>query len=350
MKPGFPEKLEWRKDPTTGLWVIIAPWRSKRPYDFDIHSGEGKTYPCAFCMGMEEHTPHEVFRLVGDDNREQWLVRVFPNKFPALRRGEEFFVQGGDGLHEKMGGFGVHEVIVETPEHYADFSQFSQYRMEKVLYVYRERIARWEKDSRLRYCLIFKNQGIHAGASMFHPHSQLIATPLIPKRVEEELIQAQHFYENQKKCLFCALIEAEMNQRVRLVYHNDHFVAFIPHAARFPYEIWLLPVLHHASFLGMEYFSSCAQALRIILQALRKALGELTFNFVLHGAPYERNPEDRKYASIYHWHLEIIPFSTRMAGFEWGTGFHINPTSPEKVACSLREIIRSGVGEEFAGD
>ncbi len=350
MKPGFLKQWEWRRDPVTGTWVIIAPQRSERPYDFDAHSGEGKTYPCAFCAGMEECTPREVFRLAGDVDQREWLVRVFPNKFPALRWEERICTQREGCLYENMGGFGVHEVIVETPEHYANFADFPQSHMEKVLYVYRERMARWEKDARLRYCLIFKNQGMQAGASMFHPHSQLIATPLIPKRVGEELVQAQSFYEKQGKCLFCALIEEETNQEIRLIYHNDHFVAFVPYAARFPYEVWLLPVSHTAHFTDVENFSPLAQALRIVLQVLQRALGELTFNFVLHVAPYERTLEDKRYTLIYHWHLEIIPFPARIAGFEWGTGFYINPVSPEEVARSLREIIHLGVGERIAGD
>ncbi|MGQ9473333.1 MAG: galactose-1-phosphate uridylyltransferase [Candidatus Caldatribacteriaceae bacterium] len=348
MKSGFPEILEWRKDPITGTWVIIASQRSKRPYDFDLISGKVQSYPCVFCEGMEECTPEEVFCV--KDRGGRWQVRVVPNKFPALRREEELFGEKVGLFYERMGGFGVHEVIIETPDHNSSFADFPLEQMERVIYVYRERMRFWEKEERLRYCLIFKNQGLQAGASMFHSHSQLIATSVIPKKVEEELARAHEFYARKNQCIFCAFLEEESTKGHRLVFRNEHFLALVPYAARFSYETWILPVKHAASFTEIEALSSFSEVLKIVLQALGEVLGEPVFNFVLHGAPYYRDPRDDVYKWIYHWHLEIIPFPVRMAGFEWGTGFYINPVAPERAASTLRELVSMKVGESCAGN
>lgn len=348
MKTGFPEALEWRKDPITGVWVIVAPQRSGRPYDFDSLSGRSQNYPCVFCKGMEQYTPDEVFRVEGDDG--QWLVRVFPNKFPALLLEEKIFWEKEGLFYEKMGGFGVHEVIVETPEHYLSFAEFSLDHMREVVYTYRERMRFWEKEQCLKYCLIFKNQGMQAGASMFHPHSQLIVTPIVPKRVEEEILRARDFYRSEHRCMFCALMEEEERGGTRLVFKNEHFLVLVPYAARFSYEVWILPTQHSAYFTEFAELNSFAEALKLSLQALTKALGEPIFNFVLHGAPYRRGPEDEDHRYCYHWHLEVIPFPVRMAGFEWGTGFYINSVAPEKAAATLRRLVESKVGEKCVSD
>ncbi|MGC8778950.1 MAG: galactose-1-phosphate uridylyltransferase, partial [Candidatus Caldatribacteriaceae bacterium] len=290
MKSGFPEVLEWRKDPVTGVWVIVAPQRSHRPYDFGADSERGQAYPCVFCAGMEACTPDEVFCL--RESTGKWQVRVFPNKFPALERGEQLFWGREELLYERMGGFGVHEVIVETPEHYLSFAELSLDQMERVVYTYRERMRFWEREERLRYCLIFKNQGMQAGASMFHPHSQLIAAPVVPRRVEEELARARDFYLHEHRCIFCALLEKELEKEARLVFQNEHFLALVPYAARFSYEMWILPLAHSAYFTEVEELSSFAEALKVVLGVLTEALGKPVFNFVLHVAPYFRSTED----------------------------------------------------------
>lgn len=343
MKSGFPEVLEWRRDPITGVWVIIAPQRSHRPYDFEVELEQGQSYPCVFCEGMESCTPEEVFCLRNEDGK--WQVRVFPNKFPALGRKEKLFWEKEGLFYERMGGFGVHEVIVETPEHYLSFVDFPVEQLERVVYTYQERMRFWGQEERLRYCLIFKNQGMQAGASMFHPHSQLIATPVIPKRVEEELAVARDFYSRERRCVFCALLEEELKMEKRLIFKNEYFAALVPYAARFSYEVWILPLEHCAYFTEMEKRSSFAEILKLVLQALAEALGKPVFNFVLHVAPYRRESTDEDCRWIYHWHLEIIPFPVRMAGFEWGTGFYINPVVPEKAASVLRKLIDTKVGE-----
>lgn len=348
MKSGFPEILEWRKDPITGTWVIIAPQRSNRPYGFDPISGKSQSYPCVFCEGMEECTPEEVFCL--KDRYGKWLVRVVPNKFPALHRGKELFREKEGLFYERMGGFGVHEVIIETPDHNSSFAELPLEQIEKVIYAYRERMRFWEREERLRYCLIFKNQGLQAGASMFHSHSQLIATSVIPKRVEEELAKAREFYVRKNQCIFCAFLEEEFAKGHRLIFRNEHFLALVPYAARFSYETWILPIKHVASFTEIEALSSFSEVLKIVLQAIGEVLGESIFNFVLHGAPYSRDSGDDVYKWIYHWHLEVIPFPVRMAGFEWGTGFYINPVTPEQAAFTLRELIAAKMGEKYAGD
>ncbi len=185
---------------------------------------------------------------------------------------------------------------------------------------------------------------------MFHPHSQLIAAPVVPRRVEEELARARDFYLHEHRCIFCALLEKELEKEARLVFQNEHFLALVPYAARFSYEMWILPLAHSAYFTEVEELSSFAEALKVVLGVLTEALGKPVFNFVLHVAPYFRSTEDEDYRWVYHWHLEIIPFPVQMAGFEWGTGFYINPMTPENAALALRKLLRTRVGENRASD
>ncbi|HPZ39813.1 MAG TPA: galactose-1-phosphate uridylyltransferase [Candidatus Atribacteria bacterium] len=332
---------EFRKDPVVGRWVIVAEERGTKPYQFGEGWERESSFPCVFCPGRESCTPPEVFSIREKDtlpNERGWRVRVVPNRFPALLPCEPLH-QYIDGFYERMSGFGVHEVIIETPDHYLDLVDLPLEQIEEVLRVYRERMRELGEDPRLRYCLIFKNQGEKAGASLPHAHSQLIATPVIPKKVQEELKRAREFYEEEGKCLFCSLLEEE-RKKERLVWEEEGFMAFVPYAARFPYETWILPQRHCAFFseIEEEEIQSLARILKIALSAIKALLHDPAFNFILHVAPYPRSSEN--YADYYHWHLEILPSLCKMAGFEWGTGFYINPVVPEKAAKALRQFIK----------
>jgi UDPglucose--hexose-1-phosphate uridylyltransferase len=330
---------ELRKDPVVGRWVIIAGERSRRPNDFngsrpELQNG-GK--PCPFCVGNEDKTPPEVlaYRPPGSPpNSTGWLIRVVPNKFPALQI-EGGLERRGEGLYDRMNGIGAHEVIIETPDHTKEISELPAEQIENVLWAFRDRVVDLKNDSRFRYILIFKNHGEAAGASLEHGHTQLIATPIIPKVVTEELDGSLQHYRMKERCVFCDMIDQELRDGRRLVMENERFVTFEPFAPRFPFETWLLPKNHVSAFEDSQRseFAALARALKDTLQRINRALNRPHYNFLIHSAPCRDSRLD-----YYHWHIEIMPKLTKVAGFEWGTGFYINPTAPEEAAQYLREI------------
>jgi len=332
-----PKLPELRKDPITGRWVIIATDRARRPSDFSrepVIISEPTRF-CPFCYGNEQKTPPEVlaYRVNGGSNQSGWSVRVVPNKFPALGIEGELNRQG-EGLFDKMTGIGAHEVIVETPEHTLTLAQMPEKQVEDVLWAYRERMLDLKKDRRLRYILLFKNHGEAAGASLEHPHSQLIALPVVPKRVKEELEGTKHYYEFKERCVYCDIVRQESQAAVRLVMETDRFVVIEPYAARFPFETWIVPKRHESHFeeTGAPDLQNLAWVLRAALRKLDKTLERPPYNFVLHTSPVQELAMPH-----YHWHIEIMPKLTKVAGFEWGSGFYINPTPPEESAQFLRE-------------
>ena len=233
-----------------------------------------------------------------------------------------------------MGGFGAHEVIIETPEHDKDIADLSQEQVELILRVYRDRCLDLKKDARLKYILIFKNYGAAAGASLEHPHSQLIALPIVPSRVLGEVKGALRHFEHTDRCIFCDILDQEHTEKKRTVYTEEGFIAISPFASRFPFETWILPNEHHASFdaLSDEKIKALARTLKTTLSKLKHCLHDPSFNFMLHTIPIGGKETDS-----YHWHIEIIPILTRVAGFELGTGFYVNPTPPEIAARVLSQ-------------
>jgi UDPglucose--hexose-1-phosphate uridylyltransferase len=329
---------ELRKDPIVGRWVIISTERSKRPSDFPHGSNGRKGGPCVFCPGMEHMTPPEVlsYRETGSQpNTSGWRVRTVPNKFPALRV-EGPMGRRGEGLYDLMNGVGAHEVIIETTDHERGLADLSIHEIEEVLSAYRDRVMDLSKDERLRYLLLFKNHGAEAGASLEHPHSQLIALPIVPLNVQQELAGARDYYALKERCIFCDIVDQESRDRRRMIFENDRFIVASPFAARFPFECWLLPKNHgsHFEHVGPQDYQSLAQALKSALQALKTSLGDPPFNYIIHSAPLREAPSKH-----YHWHLEITPALTKVAGFEVGTGFYINPIPPEDAAKFLRDVL-----------
>jgi UDPglucose--hexose-1-phosphate uridylyltransferase len=327
-----------------GRWVIIAPERGLRPDQAPVITASRQPGPCVFCGGQEALDPTEIFavRPAGTaKNTPGWNVRVLPNKFPVLRI-EGKLVREGIGMFDMMSGVGAHEVIVETPEHTQELADLSEPQMVDVLTAYRERMADLSGDDRFKYVLIFKNQGYQAGATMSHAHSQLIATPVTPKRVKEELAGSQRYYDFKRRCVFCDIIKQETRlTRERVVFENDLFLVVSPFAARVPFETWILPKQHNSDYLNIHAaeFGALSQALKTVLLKMRYALNDPPFNFLIHTSPFRR-PRPGYWSTIqfdYHWHLEIIPRLTRPAGFEEGSGFFINPVSPEEAADVLAQ-------------
>ena len=328
---------ELRKDPVTGRWVIIATDRAKRPTDFvrDKVQIRGGGF-CPFCYGNESKTPPEILAYRSDGsaaNTPGWSLRVVANKFPALGI-EGFLNRQGEGLYDKMNGIGAHEVIIETPKHDMTLASLPARQVEDVLWAYRDRIIDLKKDHRFKYILIFKNHGDAAGASLEHTHSQLIALPVVPKRVSEEVDGAREHYNFKERCIFCDIIRQETESKIRLISENDGFLAMAPFAPRFPFEMWIIPKTHQCAFEESQKreFEQLAPMLKDMLARLDRVLDFPAYNYIVHTSPIGESADD-----FYHWHMEIMPKLTKVAGFEWGTGFYINPTPPEESAKFLRE-------------
>jgi UDPglucose--hexose-1-phosphate uridylyltransferase len=326
---------ELRKDPVVGRWVIISTERARRPTDFQRDPVRPRGDNCVFCPGNEDKTPPEILagRPPGElPNSPGWSYRVVANKFPALRIEGEL-EPTGEGLFDRMNGVGAHEVVIEAPDHHAMLATMSVDAIAEVLLAFRERILDLKKDPRFEYVLVFKNHGEAAGASLEHPHSQLIATPIIPIMVTEELEGSLRYWQMKERCVWCDVVRQERRSRQRVILEQGGFVALAPFAPRFPFETWILPTQHRAAFEESDVaeLRGLARLLGEFMQRLSATLNHPPFNFMLHTAPLRTDGLD-----YFHWHLEIIPKLANVAGFEWGSGFFINPMPPETAAASLR--------------
>jgi UDPglucose--hexose-1-phosphate uridylyltransferase len=328
---------ELRKDPVTDRWVIISTDRRKRPSDFRVEFAQliGGQH-CPFCPGSEAMTPPEVlaFRDGTPSNSPGWRLRVVPNKFPALQV-EGNLDRQGEGLFDRMNGIGAHEVFIETPDHAKTMSTMSEGEIEQVLWAYRERMLDLKRDRRFRSILVFKNHGGAAGATLEHSHSQLIALPIVPDFIREEVDGARRHFEAKERCVFCDIVRQELSAGRRVIQENAEIVALAPYAPRFPFETWLLPRSHGARFeeASKPQYEALARMLKWLLARVDRALEAPPYNLIIHSAPFANG---NGVADFYHWHVELIPKLTRTAGFEWGSGFYINPTSPEEAANVLR--------------
>ncbi len=327
---------ELRKDPILGRWIIISTERSKRPTDFLLDAPVSKGGYCPLCPGNENTTPPEVLsygRSVQAPNSPGWNLRVVPNKYPALVI-EGDLDKEGEGLYDKMNGIGAHEVIVETPNHEEAFTYLPSERMSQVFWAFRERIIDLGRDPRFRYVMVFKNFGRGAGASLEHSHSQLVALPILPRMIVSELDGSLSYYKYKERCIFCDIIRQEIRQDIRVVCQNDSFICITPYAPRSPFEMWILPKRHSSSFISQDE-GSIHDLVQIFSEAMRRldaCIPNVPYNFVLHTSPLRSQPLEH-----FHWHFEIMPKLTNIAGFEWGSGFYINPIPPEDAAKFLKE-------------
>lgn len=326
---------ELRKDPVLGRWVVIATERARRPSDFkgpgDNRQREAES--CPFCRGNEDATPPEVLRIPA--GAADWQIRVVPNRFPALSaEGEPS--RRGVGIYDLIEGFGVHEVIVETPDHGPGLAELGPSGLVSVVDCWRVRALGLAEDPRLRYVLVFKNHGAVAGASLAHSHSQLIATPVVPVLVREELKGAEQYFTFRRRCIYCDILKQELADNTRVVCTNAHFVALCPFAPRFPFEVWVIPRGHFGSYdaLSPELTMSLAELLSRLLGSIKRLLSDPPYNLVIHSAPTVESA-----LAHYHFHIEIMPKLSKIAGFEVGSGFYINPMAPESAASHLRRAL-----------
>jgi len=328
---------ELRKDPITGRWVVVSTERQKRPNDFLLHRADviGRDH-CPFCPGHEGMTPPEVlaYRNGGGPNTPGWDLRVVPNRFPALRV-EGTLDRQGEGLFDRMTGIGAHEVVIETTDHDKTFATMSEAEITRVLWAFRDRVHDLKNDFRFRYILLFKNHGAGAGATLEHSHSQLMALPIVPNFVREELDGARRHYEDKERCVFCDIIRQEVTAGTRVIHENAETVAIAPYASRVPFETWVLPRSHGSKYedAPRHVIESLAGMLRSLAARLDRALEKPPYNLIIHSAPLSEDA-----GAFFHWHVELMPRVSRVAGFEWGSGFYINPTSPEEATEVLRAV------------
>ena len=321
---------EIRKDPVFGRWVIVAAQRGQRPNEFLAPPVEGGgVYSCPFCAGAEGQTPPAVYSLPGKNG--SWRLRVVGNKYPALVS-EGSTDSRHEGIYDSMDGVGSHEVVIETPEHGLRLEEMSPDAVTDVIKTFILRMREIKKDPRIKYVMIFKNHGRNAGASLAHPHSQIVAMPMTPLRVVQEINGAEQYRLERGSCVFCDIVKEEVASGKRVVAENAGFVAVTPYASRFAFETWILPKKHLSHFEESSdaLAADLAGVLKTALGKLSVTLSDLSYNLIVHTTPV-RDPA----SGHYHWHIEIMPKLSHVAGFEWGTGFYINAVSPEEAAGML---------------
>jgi len=340
---------ELRRDPLDQRWIIVAPERARRPRGAlglltrDVEPID----PCPFCPGHESLTPPEILAVRdagGHANGPGWRVRVFANQFPSLTV-EGPHAHRAEGPYDAMRGVGAHEVIVETPDHDKDLAELDVAQVRDVLLCWRDRLVDLYRDTRLKYVLLFKNCGAAAGATLDHAHSQLIATPVNPIRISRKLDAFKEHFKRKERCLFCDLLQFERHDGSRVVRDEGGFLTFAPYASRFPFELMIAPKEHRWSFaeLSRHEADALARSLKDALLRVRLGLGDPPYNFVLHAEPNLHALPRRSgfwdtLRDDFHWQLIVYPRLTAVAGFEWGTGFYVNPTPPEEAARHLRGV------------
>lgn len=327
---------ELRRDPVVGRWVIVDTDKPKKPLDFkyEQHIPDGGL--CPFCYGNEFMTPPEIscFRDPGTlANSAGWQVRVVANKFPALEIEGELD-RRGLGIYDMSNGIGAHEVIIESPYHNKDIPELLEPEIESYLKICCMRMMDLKKDSRFKYIMVFRNYGSSAGATLEHPHTQLIALPMVPKNTLEEIHGARNYYNYRERCIFCDIMRQEITDKERIILENKYFISFCPFVSRFPFGIMIMPKQHSGYFSHLSAYeiSALAQILKDTLTKLKKVFVNLSYNYIIHSAPINGETE----VEYYHWHMEIMPHLMQVAGFEWGTGFYLDPTSPELAAQYLK--------------
>ncbi|MCK4385317.1 MAG: DUF4931 domain-containing protein [candidate division Zixibacteria bacterium] len=335
-----------RRDPITGRWVINTDRTKDKPSSLIEMEELTKKGICPFCEGNEKYTPQEIFAIRqkgSEKDKPGWQVRVVPNISPALRVELEID-RRAELMYDLMNSVGAHEIIIETPQHTPNLADLEASQIQKVLWAYKQRILDLKKDKRFRSVSIFKNYGERSGyLRIKHAHSQLIALSITPKTLKEELKGAKEYYDYKERCVYCDIIRQELSTKKRVVTTNPHFVAICPFASRFTHEVWILPKKHSVDFeqTDEELAGSLAGLLKEILLRLKILLDDPPYNYILHTGPNRTHRRGGAWKTLdedYHWHIEIMPCYTRIDGFEWGTGFYIDSTTPEKAAEGLRKV------------
>jgi UDPglucose--hexose-1-phosphate uridylyltransferase len=326
---------ELRQDIVTGDWVVIATGREKRPEEFAEQKREiveeNNDKKCFFCYPEETNQEKDV--LIYKNSDDDWSLRVFPNKYPAFScQGEVNHFE--EGPYFGMDGVGYHEVIV-TRDHKKQIANLDSLQVAEIIDAYQDRYIDLMNKKNVNYIEIFHNHGKEAGASVVHPHSQLLAIPVISPYVKGELDGAESYFRQNKHCVYCTMAEWEISHQKRIIFENDNFIAFCPYASRAAFEVWVMPKKHKPYFerMGNEEKIQVGEALKISVEKIFQALKDPAYNFYLHTSPC-----DGKDYPHYHWHIEIIPRTSIWAGFELSTGIEVSTIEPETAAEYLKKI------------
>ncbi len=328
---------ELRKDPIVDRWVIISEEQWNQLVDFPRVTFRRQITDCPFCPGNESQTKQEILTLHSNGVLSQepdWSLRVVPSKYPSLAP-EGSTEKLAEGIFDRMNAIGSQEIIIESPNHSAVLERLPERNVQNCLWAFQKRIIELKKNPQLRYILIFKNHGDAAGATFEHTHSQLLALPVVPELIVDEISRAKQYYEFKERCVWCDIISQERIDGRRIVMENSDFIALCPYAPRVPYETWILPKHHQSHFEDepLSSLTSAANILKMVLLKIGEALECPPYNMVLHNSTIQGN-----HNNYYHWHIEIMPKLSRIAGIEQGTGFYINPVPPEEAAETLRSI------------
>lgn len=337
---------ELRQDIVSGDWVVIATGRGKRPDDFALSKNKNwwreskKNCPfdtlfnSAFYVALKDGSIHKPSKKNEARLKKEWVVKIIPNKFPAFGHGL-CAVEWKTGPYLWQEGVGFHDVVV-TRTHDRSIAQMQPHEVELLIHAYRDRYVELIDEDCIQYISIFHNHGPEAGASIAHPHSQIIAIPVVPPDVARSIAGSYRFFRRYKKCVHCVMIEFEKKDKKRVVFENSRFIAFAPFASRSAFEIRLFSKEHLPNFEAIHHdqISDISEALRIVLKKLYVGLNNPSYNFFIHTSP-AGSPSSLRH---YHWHVEILPKTAIWAGFELGTGIDISTIAPEKAAAFLRGI------------
>jgi UDPglucose--hexose-1-phosphate uridylyltransferase len=323
-----------RREPIARRWVLVTTDDVRGPSDYlpfkPPYQPQEPGGPCPFCPGNEGMTPKETFSLSGVGRG--WSVRVIPNKFPFFRIEGEFD-RRPEGMYDVMEAIGAHEIVIEAPEHHQNLAMMEASQIERTLFAYRERLIDLEKDRRFEQFLILKN---YPGIFNRHPHSHIMAMPVIPRGIDEEIWGTLDYYQRKDRCIFCDIIKEEILVKKRVISETVHFLVFAPFASRYPFETWIIPKTHSSDFhrINKEELEDLSSAIQSLFLRFHKLLSDPPYSLAFHTSPVQT----RFHRSEYHWHIEIRLRIGLREGFEWGTGFFVNPTPPEDAAAYLREV------------
>jgi UDPglucose--hexose-1-phosphate uridylyltransferase len=332
---------ELRREPLLGRWVVVLKESLAPDRYTPLVEAQSHTENCLFCTeskGMRE-------KYVVNDDSGRWKVKV-------VETDDSVFTLSGDlgrrgvGMYDMMNSVGLLETVIESSEHNTPPEDISEEHMASVINTFHIRILEIEKDPRIRYIMIHKNSGAPSGDTFGHPHSMITATPVIPKRIKEELDGAKNYYDYKERCIFCDIMREEERAGERVILTTEHFIVFAPFATRFPFEFWIMPRRHNCSFKDSsdEERSDLARVMRRMLRGLRRLLKDPPYNYVVHTAP-SRIPRMAQWHTLgedFHWHIEVMPRIRRLSGFELGSGMYTLTTSPEDAAKYLKEEVEDG--------
>jgi UDPglucose--hexose-1-phosphate uridylyltransferase len=333
------KKSQLRQDLVSGDWILVSPGRGRRPHNLKTKSVPRKRSPKSKCPFEQILTPKgEQPALVIYDTKKQndWSLQIIQNKFPAFTHKEVCSVEGNHGPYGIMDGVGHHDLLI-TRDHDKNMALLDENGALEVMTALQMHYRSLSKDKCLSYVSMFHNWGPRAGASIYHPHYQIISVPFVPPDIQHSLGGSSRYYKKKKKCAHCTIVDWELKENKRVIFKNQYAIAMAPFASETPFEIAVYPRIHNAYFeeTSLDEMKGITIVLQSALNALRIGLNDPDYNYFIHTSPIKHK---NKYHH-YHWHIEIVPKITILAGFELGTGIEINVADPDEAAKYLKKFV-----------